>query len=111
MEFSCVNCTHMLVLYRLMSSALAVLAAPCCLDAARNATLNIVESLLDLEGERGHQIVMAHVEQLLDSLKAIAITAWTTPVSCSPNFCNMYLPVMLQLSLLRRLTQQVEGHL
>lgn len=94
-----------------MSSALAVLAAPRCLDAARNATLNVVESLLDLEGEWGHQIVMAHVEQLLDSLKAIAITAWTTPVSCSPNFCNMYLPALFQSSLREQLTQQVDGHL
>lgn len=65
-----------------MSSALAVLAAPRCLDAARNATLNIVESLLDLEGPWGQEIMMAHVDQLLDSLKAIAITAWTLPVSC-----------------------------
>lgn len=64
-----------------MSDALAVLAAPRCLEAARNTTLDIVESLLDMEAEQGHQILMAHVDQLLHSLKAIAITAWTTTVS------------------------------
>lgn len=70
-----------------MSSALAVLAAPRCLDAARNATLHIVESLLDLEGPWGQQIIMSHVDQLLGSLKTIAITAWTVPVSCPCVLC------------------------
>ena len=52
-----------------------------CLDAARNATLNVVESLLDLEGDLGYNILMSHVDQLLESLKSIVVTAWTAPVS------------------------------
>lgn len=69
------------VLCRLMRSALLVLAMPRCLDASRNATLNVVESLIDLEGNLGYNILMAHVDQLLESLRAIAVTAWSTPVS------------------------------
>ena len=64
-----------------MRSALLVLAMPRCLDASRNATLNVVESLIDLEGNLGYNILMAHVDQLLESLRAIAVTAWSTPVS------------------------------
>ena len=64
-----------------MRSALLVLAMPRCLDASRNATLNVVESLIDLEGGLGYNILMAHVDQLLESLRAIAVTAWSTPVS------------------------------
>ena len=56
---------------------------PRCLDAARNATLNVVESLLDLEGELGYNIIMSHVDQLLESLRVIVVTAWTAPVSSS----------------------------
>ncbi len=63
-----------------MRSSLAVLSMPRCLDAARNTTLNVVESLLDLEGELGFNILMSHVDQLLESLKAIVVTAWSTPV-------------------------------
>ena len=66
---------------RLMRSALLVLAMPRCLDASRNATLSVVESLIDLEGNLGYNILMTHVDQLLESLKAIAVTAWSTPVS------------------------------
>jgi len=53
---------------------------PRCLDAARNATLNVVESLLDLEGVLGYNIIMSHVDQLLESLRLIVVTAWTAPV-------------------------------
>ena len=66
-----------------MSNALSVLAMPRCLDASRNATLNVVESLIDLEDSLGYNILMSHVDQLLESLKAIAVTAYSTPVSCS----------------------------
>ena len=64
-----------------MRSAIAVLAVPNCMDAARNASLNIVENLLDSEGELGNSIIMAHLDQLLESLKAIVVTAWAAPVS------------------------------
>ena len=63
-----------------MSNAIAVLAVPNCLDAARNATLGIVESLLDSEAQLGRSIVMSHVEQLLECLKAIVVSAWAAPV-------------------------------
>ena len=66
---------------RLMRSALLVLAMPRCQDASRNATLSVVESLIDLEGKLGYNILMAHADQLLESLRAIAVTAWSTPVS------------------------------
>ena len=70
----CVHC-------RLMRSCLSVLSVPCCLDAARNATLDVVESLLDLEGGLGYNIIMSHVDQVLESLKTIVVTAWTATVS------------------------------
>ncbi len=70
-----------------MRSSLAVLSMPRCLDAARNATLNVVESLLDLEGELGYNIIMSHVDQLLESLRLIVVTAWTAPVSSSCHGC------------------------
>ena len=73
----------MQLLCRLMRSALSVLAMPRCLDASRNATLNVVESLIDLEDSLGYNILMSHVDQLLESLKAIAVTAYSTPVSGS----------------------------
>ena len=66
---------------RLMRSTLLVLAMPRCRDASRNATLNVVESLIDLEGGLGYNILMGHVDQLLESLRLIALTAWSTPVS------------------------------
>ena len=73
-----------------MRSCLAVLSMPRCQDAARNATLNVVESLLDMEGEAegevGYTIIMAHVDQLLESLKVIVVTAWMTPVSQPSTF-------------------------
>ena len=71
-----------------MRSALLVLAMPRCLDASRNATLNVVESLIDLEGKLGYNILMAHVDQLLESLRAIAVTAWSTPVSFPVSFAS-----------------------
>ncbi|KAL0044331.1 hypothetical protein WJX82_000142 [Trebouxia sp. C0006] len=67
--------------HKLMRSSLAVLSMPRCLDAARNATLNVVESLLDLEGELGYNIIMFHVDQLLESLRLIVVTAWTAPAN------------------------------
>ena len=76
------------MLCRLMRSALSVLAMPRCLEASRNATLNVVESLIDLEGGLGYDILMSHVDQVLESLKAIAVTAWSTPVSHS-NPCSL----------------------
>ena len=79
-----------------MRSSLAVLSMPRCLDAARNATLNVVESLLDLEGELGYNIIMSHVDQLLESLRLIVVTAWTAPVSTSFYFCS----ALLSLSVL-----------
>jgi hypothetical protein len=79
-----------------MRSSLAVLSMPRCLDAARNATLNVVESLLDLEGELGYNIIMSHVDQLLESLRLIVVTAWTAPVSTSFYFCA----ALLSLSVL-----------
>lgn len=69
-----------------MRSALLVLAMPRCRDASRNATLGVVESLLDLEGGLGYNIIMGHVDQLLESLRLIALTAWATPVSHSVPF-------------------------
>lgn len=79
------------MLCRLMRSCLAVLSMPRCQEAARNATLNVVESLLDMEGEGegevGHTIIMSHVDQLLESLKVIVVTAWMTPVSQSSTPC------------------------
>ena len=76
------------MLCRLMCSCLAVLSMPRCQEAARNATLNVVESLLDMEGEGevGYTIIMSHVDQLLESLKVIVVTAWMTPVSQSSTF-------------------------
>ena len=73
--------TVILATCRLMHSAIAVLAVPNCLDAARNAALGVVENLLESEGELGNSIIMAHVNQLLESLKAIVVTAWTAPVN------------------------------
>ncbi|KAL0035339.1 hypothetical protein WJX77_001780 [Trebouxia sp. C0004] len=67
--------------HRLMRSSLAVLSVPQCLDAARNATLNVVESLLDMEGVLGYNIIMCHVDQLLESLRIIVVTAWTAPAN------------------------------
>ncbi len=87
------------VQYRLMRSSLAVLSMPRCLDAARNATLNVVESLLDLEGALGYNTIMSHVDQLLESLRLIVVTAWTVPVSVSfHGFC--FCSALLSLSVL-----------
>lgn len=69
-----------------MRSALLVLAMPRCRDASRNATLGVVESLIDLEGGLGYNILMAHVDQLLESLRIIAVTAWSTSVSLLASF-------------------------
>ena len=84
--------------YRLMRSSLAVLSMPRCLDAARNATLNVVESLLDLEGALGYNIIMSHVDQLLESLRLIVVTAWTAPVSTSFHGCFCFCSALLSLS-------------
>lgn len=73
-----------------MGSALLVLAMPRCMDASRNATLSVVESLIDLKGGLGYNVLMGHVDQLLESLRLIALTAWSTPVS-NPS-CNSYAP-------------------
>ena len=70
---------------------------PHCLDAARNATLNVVESLLDLEGELGYNIIMCHVDQLLESLRLIVVTAWTAPVSYSFRGCFCFCSALLSL--------------
>ncbi|KAL0018407.1 hypothetical protein WJX79_009395 [Trebouxia sp. C0005] len=67
--------------HKLMRTSLAVLSMPRCLDAARNATLNVVESLLDLEGVLGYNIIMCHVDQLLESLRLVVVTAWTAPAN------------------------------
>lgn len=79
------------VLHRLMRSALLVLAMPRCRDASRNATLGVVESLIDLEGGLGYNILMAHVDQLLESLRVIAVTAWSTSVSLLPSPFPLFL--------------------
>lgn len=79
------------VLHRLMRSALLVLAMPRCRDASRNATLGVVESLIDLEGGLGYNILMAHVDQLLESLRVIAVTAWSTSVSLLPSSFPLFL--------------------
>ena len=78
-------------LHRLMRSALLVLAMPGCRDASRNATLGVVESLIDLEGGLGYNILMAHVDQLLESLRVIAVTAWSTSVSLLPSSFPLFL--------------------
>ncbi|KAK9818396.1 hypothetical protein WJX72_012002 [[Myrmecia] bisecta] len=59
---------------RLMQSVIAALAAPNCAEPSRQASLGVIESLLDLDEPSHTLILLPHTEALLEALKAIVAT-------------------------------------